>query len=631
MKFYFFTLLIIALTPISSWGIEGKHSFCTSSESWKFSDEIPKDYVEMFKKTVENEIPPTQGFSEALDLRRRAETPIQKLFAEYWISRSILSGGLPHVAHQGFITLLKTPSRPGWRDIQISSLECLSRIQKKYPTLTFDAHVHHKIIELFDLKPTGLIKKSLQKSALISVRDLISQKNIQKNLIESILNKMKDGGKYEELAQGLYSSSISHHSKTILWLEKFLNPKTNIPSDLKKYLDSANLLMARALYSSGQYERSIWHLKHIQKNSNELARGLSELSWAFLQSERYAEAIGTAINLQAGGLRGTFTPEAPMVMAMALNEVCHYPKSIQAISLFKDKYKDSYFWLSDWYKNRNSSSQNIYPKVISYIKKSASVLNKKDKSFQFDVPVNIVSEWIRTPLFLSRQEEINLIYKEKKQTKKLSKQGAFYQNKMAENLIKEARGLKKRYILARKEMAPGDPIPAQITDDLKFLKKQVLHYRRMQQGAPIWHVIMNAHQKKAPELKKTLVSRINRDLKRITENMYFQLEDISENSQLIEVEIYNGATKDIIWQNAHPDYDKIAEALKDQDRRLAKKQVMDWGTVQASMDGLGEIWEDELGDFKADIYDNCESKDRYLKVKRTQMLAKLKQSRQGKK
>ena len=62
--------------------------------------------------------------------------------------------------------------------------------------------------------------------------------------------------------------------------------------------------------------------------------------------------------------------------------------------------------------------------------------------------------------------------------------------------------------------------------------------------------------------EKKLVARINADLDARTLRMLDQLEEIAENVQLIEIEIYNGASHDIIWQNAHPDYKEIAKKMK---------------------------------------------------------------------
>jgi hypothetical protein len=85
---------------------------------------------------------------------------------------------------------------------------------------------------------------------------------------------------------------------------------------------------------------------------------------------------------------------------------------------------------------------------------------------------------------------------------------------------------------------------------------------------------------------------------------------------LVEVEIYNGASEDIIWQNAHPDFKKVAKEMSDDStNRAPASKVWDWGKASNITEEGAEIWEDELGSFKANMADNCTSKDKYLAIR----------------
>jgi hypothetical protein len=125
------------------------------------------------------------------------------------------------------------------------------------------------------------------------------------------------------------------------------------------------------------------------------------------------------------------------------------------------------------------------------------------------------------------------------------------------------------------------------------------------------------HQKQAPGIEKKHTADIESDLKIRTDRMLTQLQEVAENIQLIEVEIYNGASEDIIWQNAHPGYKKVAKDLDNEDAdRAPASKVWDWGRTRIASDNDNvEVWEDELGSFKADMVDNCSSKDKYLALK----------------
>ena len=156
-------------------------------------------------------------------------------------------------------------------------------------------------------------------------------------------------------------------AKTIKELKRFFETP-NIPVALKPYIDTAHMLYARALYGFGNYSLATEQYRMVNKKSNELAASLSELSWAYLQAERYNEAIGTAMSMQAGAMRHTFAPEGPMVMAMALNEICQYPESVRAAGVFRKHYEDAFRWLAKW--KENGKSENLYPLALEFLRKT---------------------------------------------------------------------------------------------------------------------------------------------------------------------------------------------------------------------------------------------------------------------
>ncbi|MGZ3688034.1 MAG: hypothetical protein ACXVBW_07030, partial [Bdellovibrionota bacterium] len=104
---------------------------------------------------------------------------------------------------------------------------------------------------------------------------------------------------------------------------------------------------------------------------------------------------------------------------------------------------------------------------------------------------------------------------------------------------------------------------------------------------------------------------INEDLRARTRHMKAQLDEITENLQLVDAEIFQGASGDIVWQNAHPDYQQVAARITKEANK--PQNNWDWGRAPSS---AGEIWEDELGSFQADLFDNCSSKEKYLALRR---------------
>ena len=573
---------------------------CTSSESWNFSDGIRESFKNDLESTLSHSIRPVRGFSEGLALRRFANTTEGKLLGEYWISRSIYDSKLPHIALNGFASIAARPVTDETVGVQLAAIACINQILAQNPSVAFPAQVAAR---LQDYAPFTQNRETFYEAAASVVRLQLSDEKVSSKNIGETMSLLKGSGAYENLSRAMWATRMGDHKSVIAKLETyFTNP---IPAPLKRFNDTAHLLFARALYSVAKFDEATLELKSVKKSSNELAEGLSELSWSYLQGERYQEAIGTASNLQVGGLRHTFAPEAPMVMAMALNEICQYPESIRAVNVFRKNYDKPYKWLRAWAsKDPKDPSTNLYPLAVQFVEKKG------------DVPDRVASEWVKSPLFISSQSEINLLFEERDSTIALGRSGAIEQRRIATDLIKLAKELKPKVQLAKMKMKEGDELPLMIRTDLDKLRKMVTQYRRLQQGAPVWKTILASYNHQAPAIETKIVARVNKDLRARSEVMTEQLEEIAENVQLIEVEIYNGASQDVIWVNAHPDYKKIAQQMKSDEKKEIAARTWDWGRNLASLDEDGEVWEDELGSFKANMYDNCSSKDKYLALKK---------------
>jgi len=588
---------------------------CTSSESWTFGGSFPAEYQREYREFLKSGKTSVRGFSEAVALRKASTQADQKLFAEYWMAHALLDAGQIHTAYQGFLAILGKAPHKEYIGVHAAAMDCLIQIHYQHPALMIPEETTALFPAYLKVEeaPEGLLsylKEVAWDGTLNLLETQLSDDRIAPAKVQASLAQLDGSGVYHSLAQGLWMAKQGDHFKTIENLQKFVDdPK--IPRNLGRFVDLAHMLLARAHYSAGQYDLASDELKRVKKNSNFLAETLQELSWAYLMNEKYPEAIGTAMNLEAGGIRHTYAPEAPMVMAMAMNELCQYPESVKAIKSFRKNYESSYRWLSNWVNMKNADSSKLYETSVDFIKRKPS-----------DVPERVASEWVRSPLFISSQDEINLYFDERDASPRVSKAAAIEQRKVGQDILKKARELKPRLKVAKMKLKPGETLAANLLKSLADLKDEVVHWRRMQLAAPIWTTVSKRFLAGIPAHQGKLIAGINLDVKNRNLRMLTQLEEIAENIQLIEVEIYNGASEDIIWQNAHPDYKEVAKQFKSE-QGLSPDKVWDWGRSLAN-EGSDEntdtsqgpeIWEDELGSFKANLFDNCSSKDKYLSLR----------------
>ena len=570
---------------------------CTKNERWSYGAAIPRQVQQDVNSFLAGAAHASRAFSEGLALRKFARSAESRLLGEYVISRALYEAGMVHAAFTGFgLVAARIPSE-GTDGVQRAALECMGRISAKLPSLRISPRLVARMGE------HGRSSEIIRELALRYLRQALAAGRSEAELEAVFASFVSDPARLA-FARALLAARKNDHAAVISQLEKIVPTTAPLNGALSHaprgvHGDHARILLARAYYKAGRYAQGIRQLKAVSRGSNDFAGALSELSWHQLMYDRPGDAIGTAVSMQSGGFRKTFTPEPLMVMAMALNELCQYPDSLKAISAFKHNYEKPYRWLKD-----SSAGMNYYKETIKFLKRESRV------------PERIGSEWLRSPVFIANQEEINLIIVERGASLGLGRAGGREQKRIASEARQIAAVLKTRIREARIKARPGAGLPDDIRSTLGRLKALVIAHQRMQSAAPVWRAILGAQERQAPVLEAGLIAGVNSDISVRNKRMLALLDDIAENNQLIEVEIFNGASQDIIWQNAHPDYKALARKMTKANQDSSEGKVWDWGLTNMLGDEEGEIWEDELGSFGANMFDNCSSKERYLALRR---------------
>lgn len=578
-------------TPAADDGLNSRGEFsCSPSESWKFSEFIEPEFIESFELGLKNKMSPVQSFSEAIAYRKSGSHDEAKAFAEYWISRSLHRAGLSHIAGFGWSVTAAREVNPRTEGAQRASLECLLEIRDKNPTLEIPNNVFERLKDY----PESSVRT---RAAGVYARRLIAA-DPKDPKIESIIALMQPDSLDLTLSRGMLELHRKSYAKAISQLKSFLANK-KFPEHLIRYQEPAIILLSRALYSTGKYAEAATELKKISKSSNELAQTITELAWAHLKAEHLGEAVGAGISLQSGGMKRTFAPEGLMVMAMALNELCQYPEAIKVISLYKKQYEHTFKWLEA----NHNQTHDWYRLALDFIQKKSTL------------PPAVVSEWIRSPAFISRQEEINLLIREKEFATKLQKSGAQELIAQGNQILAHIQKIRPKVISTLETLKADDTLPENLRRELASLKDEINHYERLRRAAGPWKMILANHMKRAPKIQEKLVKEINDYIRDKTSRMFSLLDEITDNLQLIEVEIYSGASQDIVWQNAHPDYKKKARQLNESNESEKPSTAWNWGKVDGGLSGQEEVWEDEVGSFKADIVNNCSSREKYMKLR----------------
>ena len=592
---------------------------CTAKEHWTFSPEfrrgVPLNVTVEFNGMLAGKHPPVRGFAESLALRGLSTTESARFFSQYWISRAFFSAGLYEIAVNGFDNLLSQPTTGEHRAVQLAALGCISQLNLKHRAFIWNDTARSQMLTLTP-PPAGTAGASADNDILWTASTQAFMQGLEsgasKDELLALMSRLRGGGVFLTYADG-YLKLAEGNVPTAIARFKNVLAQNQLPALLAGQRQHLRVLIGRLEYQEKAYGRATEQFRHVDKHSNELVASLTGLAWSQLMAGRYPEAIGVSVGVQSSWLKNTFVPEPLLVSAISLNELCHYPESLRMIDLIRREYKSTFQWLKNYHLQPQSHAE-LYPLATAFLK-------KKEDQKNLGVPTRIVSEWIRSPLFLAYQDGLNTLIEHRAKSEELAAQGEEEELSQATALIDLTQHLRESYKKAKIMAKPGEPLPVALLDEFRRLKGDLVHFRRLSHAAPIWGTIFQHAQTRVDSLEKSWLKRIEKHLASITENLFENLNELGETTDLIEVEIMNGASKDIIRENVEANFQaKLAalkkkhEAQKDPHKKSAS-DVYEWGESISTLTGKGEIWEDELDSLTAKLTDRCVDEEQGTKSK----------------
>lgn len=571
-------LLILGVDPtLTSARAEVKDA-CLSTEQWTLESKKSPKWLSEFHDFAKHQSTPIFAWSRAIQLKRlsqvltHAET--EHDFSEYWMGRVLFELKLDPLAHQALQSVFENTENP---DLKKAAYACLAQIQSRTP---------------------DWVAPSVKEVALIPWTEADSDVLLVPLLGETSPLTKKLAPPHRALVEAIVALKDRNYPSAIVGFDayfKFLETHSN--KTLERYQDQAHLMYGRALYSVAKFAEAAVQFQRVKKTSNEQIEALSNLSWSYLMSEKYDDAIGVSLQLRAGLLKNTFAPEPMMVAAMSLNEICNYPDSIRMVQAFVHDYQSSFEWL-----NQNVSSLEGYSMTLQSIKGKSTA------------PKKLVTEWIRSPEFLTRQKEINTLIDHPKRFAEIESMAQVEQSKLSKEFLNRASKLTQELKIAKLKLKPGEELAPEFADRYYAIKKEMRALGHFYKSSKTWKNLAKSYEKRIPAMRTKLVAQVNRDLANKNKKLLSLLNKVRDNADLIEVEIYNSASQDLIWKNAHPDFEKMSQSLDETKPTPDAAHTWSWGRFPASNIDQSEVWEDELGALKADVADQCGEKEKFLKI-----------------
>lgn len=509
---------------------------------------------------------------------------------------------LPHLAFHFYSELISLSTSIDNVGYQLGALQCLGQLQGKLPSLRINPEQRAKILGIAPLlKELGAHSALQSAPAIVITKDLLmpARELPAPNAELSALLLEYPPANY--LLTGHLALSRKDFVGAVNSFQNFLSSKKKDAFTVENS-SKAWAALGRAWLAQENWQNAITAYESVPKDSNEITRVLNELAWAKFMAQQYDQAIGTAMELTRGGFQDVYTPEAYTIIAMIFNDLCQFPAALAAVRTLRDLYRETFIWIRDWHRDRSK-----FPALYSLALDAAE--RKPNK-----VPTQISNEWIRSPTFITHQQELNLLLTEDRRISRLKVEI----KKEARKVLAEFAAAKKEYTEELRDAKKSANQKIIVDEDLRKAHKAALESRRIYTAFLETIKELDSLQAKQNRLRRPLQTRIidvlERDLQLKNRRMLAKLQETAQKIYLIEIEILNGASQDVVWKTAHPNYEAFVAKAKQEQRNQEQAKTWDWGRRPLFSKGRQEVWSDELGTLRALVFDNCANKDRYTEV-----------------
>jgi tetratricopeptide (TPR) repeat protein len=528
---------------------------CTSDESWVFSSQVSPP----FRKRFLSSRPGKGGAIDslvagfALKYENRSPRPEVRALGEYLIYRGFLDLGVVHLAHRGMTSILLGNTDPATLGVRLAAFDCLGRIRAQHASMELPKGSAQA---LAGLRPEWLApeqREALAEGMFAMAAWKISEKGKKADVRAEHAFLVREPF-YRLLLVGNQYAIRGENTRAIAALEGFLK-RSPLPAQLEAHRDAVQLNLARLYFQAGQHDRAVAAFQAVKNRSNWVSQALNDLAWNQLSRGDYTAATSAAFNLMLGELKDTFNPAAPVIAAISYFENCQYDDARRAVDLFKQRYGRNYQWLYTWYQRHSKQPISLYPLLAKYVEKKKGV------------PRAIASEWLRSPVFISQQQEVNLTLDEREKIPEL---------------------------LAALEAHPA-------------------YDRRKPRSALVtFRAWLTGFAQELPRIEATLLARINREITFRNRFMIAQFVEALENVQLLEIELDSARGERMLAKAGDPDREERLAAAKKkaEEERAQLGPVLDWGRAPAGEWGGEEeedveTWEDEVGAIRTEVLNLC--------------------------
>ncbi len=349
--------------------------------------------------------------------------------------------------------------------------------------------------------------------------------------------------------------------------------------------------LGRESFQKAKYKDALEAFQKVPKENSLWIQSLIEEGWVQLQSKDMPGAIGNMHSIQSPYFSGVYKPESYVLRSIAYLSICQYADAFKSIAYLEHFYQP---WLDRM--NKFNSTHNATQTYATVFKQ----LQGKANQDADDLPYQAIREAARQRDFLNAQESINQLIDENS--------GYPFVRGLIEKDRKSLLSRRNATILKvaqlREKIRKASSIPDgmknynswrfELSNNEDFLAVYEFKVKTLREGLDGLNRMMPQAQKRIAENKDKIKDQAGKILKDHFVKIAKELRQNLDNDELLKYEVYAGSGENLRYKIAGG---KTADKANMSNRQPAGQH---W-------DFDGEYWEDEIGNYRSSLKNNCQN------------------------
>lgn len=349
--------------------------------------------------------------------------------------------------------------------------------------------------------------------------------------------------------------------------------------------------LGRESFQKAKYKDSLEAFQKVPKENSLWIQSLIEEGWVQLQSKDMPGAIGNMHSIQSPYFSGVYKPESYVLRSIAYLSICQYADAFKSIAYLEHFYQP---WLDriNKYNSTHNSSQT-YQTVFKQLQGKANL----DAD---ELPYQAIREAARQRDFLNAQESINQLIDENS--------GYPFVRSLIEKDRKSLLSRRNATILKVAQLREKIRKVASIPDGMRnynswrfelsnledFLTVYEFKVKTLREGLDGLNKMIPQATARIAANKDKIKDQAGKILKDHFVRLAKDLRQNLDNDELLKYEVYAGSGENLRF--------KIAGG-----KTLDKANLSNRQPAGQHWDFDGEYWEDEIGNYRSSLKNNCQN------------------------